>query len=240
MGQIDFHTHILPGIDDGSKSASMSVEMLKMLKLQGVDTVIATPHFYPSLTDPEAFLSKRGLALDALTDAARKQECELPKLCVGAEVAYFDGMSSSKSVSKLCIEGTSLMLLEMPFGAWGKSELRELSGLIEGMGITPIIAHVERYIKYQKKEVLSEIVSMGAILQCNAEAFLRLKTRRAALKLLRDGCVIGSDCHDLDSRSPNIEGATALIERKLGRESLVELSARGTELISGAKTLVLA
>lgn len=54
---IDFHSHILPGIDDGSKSTEESLEMLDMLRAQGVDTVAATPHFTPGRTPPRCFYS---------------------------------------------------------------------------------------------------------------------------------------------------------------------------------------
>lgn len=46
MGVIDFHSHILPGIDDGSRNVETSIGMLRMCKEHGVDTMIATPHFY--------------------------------------------------------------------------------------------------------------------------------------------------------------------------------------------------
>ena len=57
---IDFHSHILPGIDDGSKSTEESLEMLDMLRAQGVVTVAATPHFYARENTPEVFLQKHG------------------------------------------------------------------------------------------------------------------------------------------------------------------------------------
>ena len=59
---IDFHSHILPGMDDGSKSTQESLEMLDMLRAQGVDTVAATPHFYARENPPEVFSAPgRGL-----------------------------------------------------------------------------------------------------------------------------------------------------------------------------------
>ena len=53
---IDIHTHILPGLDDGSSSIEESEKMLCMLSEQGVDTVVATPHFYIDDTKGEEFL----------------------------------------------------------------------------------------------------------------------------------------------------------------------------------------
>ena len=55
----DFHSHILPGVDDGSTSVEESIAMLRMLSRQGVSHVVATPHFYPNYDDPEQFLRRR-------------------------------------------------------------------------------------------------------------------------------------------------------------------------------------
>ena len=59
---IDFHSHILPGIDDGSKSVEMSIKMLRREAQQGISRVVATPHFYPQTDNPERFLRRRAEA----------------------------------------------------------------------------------------------------------------------------------------------------------------------------------
>ena len=66
MKVIDFHSHILPNIDDGSKDINMSVEMLKRSKQQGIDVIVATPHFYADSNTIEHFLNKRARALEQL------------------------------------------------------------------------------------------------------------------------------------------------------------------------------
>ena len=238
MGYIDFHTHILPQMDDGSTCAEMSVDMMRMLKRQGVDALVATPHFYPDDTDPNGFLNKRATSAATLLSAVEGLGEDIPEIYLGAEVAYFDGMSASREIKKLCIEGTSVLLLEMPFCAWGKSELREISGLIDGAGITVVIAHVERYFKYIKKGILNELIDVGVIFQCNAGAFLSLKTRGMALKLLNDGCVIGSDCHDIDKRCPNVESAVLVVEKKLGNAAIYDLASRSRKLLAGAERFI--
>jgi protein-tyrosine phosphatase len=238
MGYVDFHTHILPELDDGSKNAKMSVEMLKALRMQGVETVVATPHFYPDRIDPKSFLARRKDSIDSLMREFGESGPEVPRLCVGAEVAYFDGMSGSDAVNGLCIEGTKVLLLEMPFCPWGKSELKEVSGVVDRLRITPVIAHVDRYVKYQKKDVLREMLRTGAILQCNAEAFLNIFSRGFALKTVADGGIIGSDCHDMTRRAPNLKAAADMIEKKLGRETVDEIAARSRYLLEGAERFI--
>ena len=112
MGYVDFHTHILPALDDGSKNAKMSVEMLKALRMQGVDTVVATPHFYPDMMDPKSFLGRRKESIDSLLHELGESRPELPCLCVGAEVAYFDGMSGGDAVKELCPECKIVLVVD--------------------------------------------------------------------------------------------------------------------------------
>ena len=70
---MDFHTHILPGIDDGSSSIEESVEMIKMLKVQGVREVLLTPHFYAYLSSVESFAKERASAMNKLSEAIKKR-----------------------------------------------------------------------------------------------------------------------------------------------------------------------
>ena len=101
-GLIDFHSHILPGIDDGSKALEMSIQMLRMEAQQGIGHVVATPHFYPQYDTPERFLRRRAAAEIALREEMQKHT-DLPALSVGAEVYYFSGISDSEGISESLI-----------------------------------------------------------------------------------------------------------------------------------------
>ena len=109
---IDFHSHILPSIDDGSKDVEMSLQMVALLQKQGVDTVCATSHFYATQRSPERFLQRRAEAYEALRAALPE---DAPAIRLGAEVLYFPGISHMAALPQLCLEGTKLLLLEMPF-----------------------------------------------------------------------------------------------------------------------------
>ena len=115
---VDFHSHILPGIDDGSASLEESIALLKMEAKQGIRHVVATPHFYPRYDDPEQFFIRRQEAEYLLR---REMEIHpgLPELTVGAEVHFFPGMSHSDILSGLTIGGKECILIEMP-GAPGQ------------------------------------------------------------------------------------------------------------------------
>ena len=111
MCVIDFHTHVLPAVDDGSKSVEQSIEMLASLAEQSANTVVATPHFYANDESVEDFLEKRNRAYEILKSHGRFEQ----NIILGAEVRYYDGISHLQDLKKLRIEGTKLLLIEMPF-----------------------------------------------------------------------------------------------------------------------------
>lgn len=223
---IDFHSHILPAIDDGSKNVEESVQLLQMLKSQGVNTVVATPHFYANHHTPSEFLQKRRDAYDRLTKVWTEQS---PQILLGAEVRYYEGISRMQELSSLCIEGTKLLLLEMPFARWTEYAVSELVHLASTGKVVVLLAHVERYFSFQSADVWKRLIENGIIMQANASFFAELKTRRKAIKLLKERFIrlLGSDCHGVKMRSPQMDKALQRIEKKLGGETVERLIRRG-------------
>ena len=221
----DFHTHILPGIDDGSRSCAESLEMLRREVRQGITRVIATPHFYAHHDTPERFLRRRDAAWDHLK-GAMAEEPELPEILMGAEVLYFPGMSESDALSELTIGGKRVILLEMPHAPWTDTMYREMEAIYLKRGITPIIAHIDRYIgPFRTHGIPKRLEKLPVLVQANAEFFLRPATRRMALRMLQAGQIhlLGSDCHNLTSRTPNLGDAVARIRKSLGEETIARL-----------------
>lgn len=217
---IDLHTHILPKMDDGSKSAEESVEMLKMQAKQGVRCVIATPHFYAEQESPQEFLCRRQKAHERLTAEIKRQQLEeqLPEIRLGAEVRYFEGISHSSAVQQLTIEGSDLLLLEMPFVSWSKRILQEVKIMQRQSGVSVLLAHVERYRSTQGFFLERKLEEIGALVQCNAEFFLNKKSRKKALHLFEQGKIhlLGSDCHNCTVRPPNLGEAMQLLTEQFG------------------------
>lgn len=223
MPMIDFHSHILPGIDDGSKDVSESLLLLTRLQEQGITTVVATPHFYANEQSVEKFLQRRGAAYASLAD---KREPAMPQLRLGAEVLYYNGISRLQGLDSLCIEGTRLLLLELPFTRWSSTVLQEVLEITNTMGMTVVLAHVERYMRFQRPGVLDELLRNGVIMQVNASYFAERVTRRRALRLLAEGAIhlIGSDCHGVRNRPPRMDEAIAAIRKKYGEAMIADLS----------------
>lgn len=218
----DFHSHILPGLDDGCKNVEESIQVLKMMAEQGIDRVAATPHFYAAHSGetPDEFLTRRNAAEQLLREKM-KDEDGLPEIFCGAEVKYFRGMSGVEELTKLTLEGTDLLLVEMPFSKWSGKEIKEVLSLNENLGVTPVLAHIERFFSYQKNlDWIYEFKDEGILMQMNAEYILGTFSSRKAMKLIKNHAIdfLGSDTHNTNDRKPNLGPAISKIERKAGDE----------------------
>lgn len=221
---IDLHSHILPGIDDGSKNLEMTKQLLEALACQNVRTVVATPHFYASKDTPEAFLQRRQKALEQV---ATLQE-DYPQILPGAEVAYFDGMERSGILEQLQLGNSGLLLVEMPFCSWTQRMIRTICDLPLHTGLTPVLAHVNRYrSRDQLPRYQDTLIESGVLFQYNAEVFTSLLSRHWALKQLDKGYLhfLGSDTHNLTTRSPMLHQAAQAITRKRGADALEQITA---------------
>lgn len=225
MDMIDFHSHILPGVDDGSADVGQSLEMLRLEARQGIRHVVATPHFYPRHDTPERFLERRSRAYRSLAEAMEK-EPGLPRISLGAEVYFFPGISDSEVLSQLTIDKKRFILLEMPQSPWTDSMYREIEQIWVKQGITPVIAHVDRYISpFRTHRIPERLQALPVLVQANAGFFLRPSTRKMALRMLKHDQIhlIGSDCHNLTDRRPNLGEAIAVIRKHPGEEALEQI-----------------
>lgn len=221
---LDIHTHILPEMDDGSRSVKQSISMLRRERKQGITRVALTSHFYADKETPEDFLARRTAAIRAL-ETAMSGKGSLPLIIPAAEVAYFTGISRTEGIEQLCIGDAPAMLIEMPFCRWTRNVLDEIEFLMEYRGIRPILAHIERYMRFQPRGTIRQLCDSGVWIQANASFFLRWQTVGKAVRMLRRNEIhfIGSDCHDVKHRPPNMEAAISVIDRRLGKLALNHL-----------------
>ena len=212
----DLHGHFLPGMDDGCKTAQESLQVLQSSYQQGIRRVFATPHYYP-VEPVEEFLKRRAESVCQLETYIQSQpEAALPQICLGAEVAFRPGLAYEPRLDALCLGKSRYLLLEMPFSRWGKAEEREVRNLCVAGGVTPVIAHVERYLDIQDRSGLQRILEQDVLVQMNAEFLLQLYTRREARRLLQSGMIqlLGTDCHNNHNRAPNLGKALELMKKK--------------------------
>lgn len=216
----DFHSHILPGIDDGSASLEETLALLKASREQGVKAVVATPHFSAETEDPTDFLKRREESVKSLLSVYDNDT--YPEVFIGAEVSYYPGISFSNEIEALRILGTRFILIEMPFRRWTKSMIDEIIQMEQRLDLIPVIAHIERYGVLCRKDILHAFVSRGVLIQVNASFFIDKKTRKKALKMLSKGEIhlIGSDMHNLENRPQNIKEASDIIIEKSGSHNV--------------------
>jgi len=232
-GLIDFHTHCLPCVDDGSTSVKMSLEMLRMEAEQGVKKVVATPHFYAHHDTPEHFLERRERAEQQLREAMAAYT-GLPELHVGAEVAFFRGMSESEVLQNLRIDDTQYILIEMPAAPWQEIVYQEVQQIYHKQGLTPVIAHVERYLPlFQSNHVMEQLMGLPVLIQANASFLLRRSTSKTAFRFLREGKIhlLGSDCHNLESRAPNLGQAFDRMKMRFSDEIIGKIVETGRKIL---------
>ena len=210
--RVDFHTHILPKIDDGSADPNQSIAMLKMEQEQGVDCVVLTPHFYANVESPKEFLDRRAKSLCKLMES---YDASLPRLLLGAEVQYFEGICGVEDIDSLKIEGTDLLLLEMPYRNWSEWVIQEVLALQDRENTVVVLAHVDRYMHLMSEAIQQRLLDAGVLFQVNAFFLYDWRCRLQARKMLRLNRVhfVGSDCHNLDSRCPDIHKVEKLIAK---------------------------
>ena len=194
---IDFHSHILPGVDDGSKDLEMTRQMLEQMNQQGIQAVVATPHFYAGHDRPEVFLEQRDRAEEALR-TAMEADPNLPRLHIGAEVYYFRGLSNSDFLKKLAIRGTQFIMIEMPDAPWPETAWQDLEDIYNRLGMVPIIAHIDRYVApFRSRGIPARLAQLPVLVQANAEFFLERSTSRMAMRMLKKSAIP-------DSSTPNL------------------------------------
>lgn len=230
---VDFHSHILPGVDDGSASLEQSIAMLQMEAAQGITHVIATPHFYAQHDKPESFLRKRAEA-EKLLRAEMAKYPNMPKLSIGCEVYYFNGISDSDILSQLTIDGKRYILIEMPMPPWSERIYRDLESIYFKQNLVPVVAHIDRYIApFHTFHIPDRLEHLPVMIQANASFFLEKQTRRMALRMLGKGKIhlLGSDCHDLSGRKPNLGEALKIIEKKFGPDIIPYINSHEDEIL---------
>lgn len=218
---IDFHAHILPEMDDGAENIEESVFLLNQLSSQNVDTVIATPHYSIKNESDAEFLKRRG---EKYTDLVSQHSCVMPKILLGAEVAYFPGIHKASFIRELRVEQSRLLLIEMPFDTWSDKVISDIVQLSHTEDIVPVLAHIERYYKFVSFGELEYLSENGVLFQMNCTALFERATRRKTKKLLQNGQIqfIGTDCHYLPDRYPCMDKFEKYICDDFGRDYLEE------------------
>lgn len=230
----DLHSHILPGIDDGAQTVEDSLALLQEQIAQGVNQIALTPHFNAERITVEEFVERRAKSFKILKNAVEQQGLPIT-LKLGAEV-FFSSNLLEIDLEPLLLEDTGYLLVEFSpafYPTWARDIFYKL-GL---QGITPLLAHVERY-PYMLKDPtrLYDLVNAGVITQVNAGSIMRSGTRQAMIeKLFRWNMVhfLSSDTHSMDKRPPMLAQAMEKVKSWKGEETVQYLRQNGADVFVG-------
>lgn len=200
-------------MDDGARNIKESIKLTELLFAQGVTGAVCTPHYIPYEMDIDEFTTKRNQSVSLLKGLNFT-------LIPASETFLHDILFLNKTLDPLTIENTPYLLLELPFlKKWDKSLYENIEKLMALYNIIPIIAHIERY-PGAKKDNIKRLKEIGCVMQLNSSSLLYKKTQKRALYLIKKGLidVLGSDCHNLETRPPRIKPALEIISNRLGEQ----------------------
>lgn len=218
---IDLHSHILPGIDDGSKSLEMSLDMARIAVKDGIRVMACTPHIYPGLymNDTASITAAR----DALQAALDEHGIAL-QLTTGADVHLVPGLLEGLRAGRVpSLHGTRYVLLE-PSHHSPPPRFAELVFQLVGAGYVPVITHPERLTWIEDHfQTFVDLTRQGAWMQVTASALTGMFGPRPKYwgeRFLGEGLthILATDAHSSGRRVPVLSEGLAVAERLLGAE----------------------
>lgn len=223
---IDIHSHILPGVDDGSDSLETSFRMLEIASENGISQIILTPHNKPAHRNvPPHRIAAR---MQQLQDELDARQIGI-ELYPGSELYYRDGLAEElEDGETLTLAGSHYVLTEFSPGA-EYEYIRNGIYSLQMHGYRPILAHAERYRNIcLKPERAADLEEMGCYIQVNAGSIMGtfgFAARQFTRKLLKQQLVsfIASDAHDTGRRAPYLADCADYVAKKFGEDYRQEI-----------------
>lgn len=221
---IDIHSHIIYDVDDGPKTLDESLELIEKSYTQGVRKIVSTSHRRKGMFETPEFKILQNF--NNLKEAVKKKYPDL-ELYYGAEIYFTEDVLKKLSDGIIpTMNSTRFILLEFSMTTpW--REIHSAISKILTLGITPIIAHIERYNALEKnKKRVQELINMGCYTQINSVHVLKPSLffdkekilKKRAQFFLKEYLVhcISSDMHNTNSRPPYMDEAFKIVEKKYG------------------------
>ena len=216
MGYVDVHCHLLPGIDDGSQNMEQTMEMLRIAEANGISDAIVTPHYKQGrVGTPRKVI---GEMIQEVESLARQNGLSI-RLHPGTEIYYNSSLEEKLESGWLSrMNDTEFVLVEFnPLENY--SYVRNAMEDLLGMGYHPILAHVERYqCMLGNLENVRSLRDLGCRIQVNAGSVAGnygFKVKHFIKKLLKEELIdyVGTDAHDVRSRSPEMKKCAEVIRK---------------------------
>ena len=231
---IDFHSHIIPNVDDGSRSVEETFELLKEAKDAGFSGVISTSHYMEEYYETD--VAERNVWIKAISESLGKKDIDL-NLYLGNEVYITKNIINLLETRKATsINNSNYVLFEFPMNSKPMDMYDIIYDMLE-YKLIPILAHPERYSFVQKDpNLVYDLIQKGVLMQSNYGSLLGMYGEKAEIivrKLLENNMVhfLGSDVHRSGSVYPKIHNCLREIETIIGEDKLEEISSVNPELV---------
>lgn len=231
---IDIHTHILPNIDDGSRSIEETFNLIKEAKNAGFEAIVSTSHYmegYYETNTPE-----REVWINAIYENLQTKNIDI-KLYLGNELYMSENMIKFLEEGKAStINDTSYVLFEMPLNAEPEN-LYDIIYEMQQYKIVPILAHPERYSFVQKDpELIYDLIEKGVLMQANYGSIIGQYGEEAKLilkKFFENNMIhmLGTDVHRQNTIYPRIPQILSELNELIGEEKLKELTTTNPNLV---------
>ena len=234
----DLHCHILPGMDDGAPDLETAARLLEMEALQGVHRVALTSHFDWGEDTIDAFLERRAAAFDRLRSHLDQTEPEKEmELKLGCEIMFSPHLIN-EPVHRLCLEGTDLLLLELPVDR-NPPFVQDALEYFLADGLIPVLAHVERY-RYllEDPSILARWVELGVVAHVNGASLVRDgEQAEMAMRFIKWNLVqtIATDTHSPHKRPPILRQALRKVDEQLGKQKAAWLRQNADLMFGGER-----
>jgi len=212
---IDIHSHIIPGIDDGSRNMEMTLEMLRNAEKDGTKEIIATPHYL--LESGEATINEIKVLVEKINSIVNKEGIKI-KIYSGQEVYFTENIIENYTQGNIgTLNNSRYMLIEFPIQKLDKNIFDVLYEL-QIRDIVLIIAHPERYKPFiEKPSLINDFIDEGYLFQMNSgslEGKFGEKSKKIANLFLANNIYnfAGSDAHNIKDRNTGLKKAMNLLK----------------------------
>ena len=236
---IDFHSHILPNIDDGSSNMEETLNIIKEAKIAGFDGIISTSHYLEGYYVVSK--AERTMLLEAIKSKLKQDEFDID-LYLGSEIYItnniFELLQEEKASS---INDTNYVLFELPFNAKPLNLYDVIYDMI-GCKLVPISISIYPFV-HKDPNIIFELINKGVLMQANYGSFIGQygnKTKLIAKKLLENNMIhfLGSDVHRFGSIYANMGKCIDKIVSIIGKDRFEILSTVNPKIILQNKEIL--
>lgn len=237
---IDFHTHILPNIDDGSRSIDETFNLIKEAKEVGFEGIVLTSHYIENYYETD--VPERDVWVKAISENLQAKGIEI-NLYLANEIYISDNMMRLLEEGKAStINNSCYVLFELPLNSEPLNLYDVIYSLQENK-LIPILAHPERYSYVQKEpELVYDLIEKGCLMQSNYGSIIGqygVKAEFIVRKFFENNMIhfLGSDVHRQNSIYPKIPFALEKIREIVGEQKLEELTTINPKLVLANKKI---